>query len=102
MWILPILLTSTVILFIVILVKLDKDKEPYIKVPGKGYVKSPSRKPPIPSGMFPYERRLFKNPDNWAIYRGIADSANSSCEQISQTDDLAKCKKAFPVPILKK
>jgi hypothetical protein len=102
MWILPILLLITITLLTVILVKLGKNKESYIKVPGQGYVKVPSLKPPIPSGILPYERRLFKNPDNWEIYRNIAQSANSSCGQISQPDDAAKCQKAFPIPILKK
>ena len=77
----------------------SKINEGYIKLPGKGYVKSPSIKPVL--STIPYVKKIFKNPDNWEIYKNIASSANSSCEQIEDKDDLEKCKKAFPFPKIK-
>lgn len=84
-----------------ILIAIDKNSETYVKFPGKGYVKVPSRKPPLPTAALPYTQRAFKNPDNWDVYREIAKVASESCGNIPDQDDADKCRKAFPVPILK-
>jgi len=95
MWIVLIILT---VILVVVLANLGTKTETYIKVPGKGYVKVPSRKPILPAGALPYTKRAFKNPDSWDMYKSIASSAHESCANIHVAVDAEKCRKAFPVP----